>query len=238
MAKKAQKAQKKVYLVMGAIIILILLLLVLKPAPPRDFTFKEGFNEVVKLDEKYETSFKTEHIPDQLINFKHVDPFIVDLTKLREEVALSADENPTNEKEALLLLIDARTLMLLSEKSYTMAKAIGPIGLADDEDGFSCMESGYLINSAYYLNKSYGAGLQGYLFLDQLLGNNQFTPDVWDLVGINEEKPKFFYSRLGDIKLTVEKNLIALEEFCLIDMSQGLISPVNPEDYILIKNNI
>ncbi len=234
MTKKTPKIQKKVYLTIGAIIIIILFFLILKQTAVRDFTFEEGFNEIAKLDKKYETSFKTEHIPNNLINYKYVDPFVEDLTKLREEVALSTDINPSKEKEALLLFIDVRTLMLLSEKSYIMAKAIGPIGVADDKDGFSCKEAGYLINGAYYLNKSYGAGLQGYLFLDRLLGNNQFTPGVWNLVGVDEEKPMFLYSNLGDLKLSVERNMIALEEFCLIDMSQGLISPVNPKNYILI----
>lgn len=231
--------KNKAYPIIGTAIILVLLFLILKPAPIRDFTFEEGFNEIVKLDEKYNTSFRTENLPDELIDYKNVDPFIGDLTKLREEVALSADENPTKEKEALLLFIDARTLMILSEKSYATVEIMGPIGLATGEDGFSCMEAGYLINGAYYLNKSYGAGIEAYLKLDSLLGNNQYTPNVWSLVGVNNEKPKFFYSKLGEIKNKVAKNIIALEEFCMIDMSQGLISPVNPEDYILIdKNNI
>ena len=234
---KTQNNQKRVYTIVGAAIILILLILVLNQTSVRDFTFEEGFNEIVKLDEKYETSLKTENIPNELINYKNVDPFVKDLTILREEVILSADRNPTKEKDALLLLIDARTFMILSEKSYTTAIAIGPMGLSDDEEGFSCGEAGYLINGAYYLNKSYGAGLEAYLKLDKLLGHNQFTPGVWDLVGVNDEKPRFFYSKLGDLKIKVARNLIALEEFCLIDMSQGLISPVNPEDYILINNS-
>ena len=233
---KKRNNQKKVYLIIGAAIILIILLLVLNQTPVRDFTFEEGYNEIVQLDEKYETSFKTESIPDELINYKNVDPFVEDLTALREEVALSANKNPTEEKEALLLLIDARTLMILSEKSYTNGKSIGPMGIADDEEGFSCREAGYLINGAYYFNKSDGAGVEAYLALDKLLGHNQQTPGVWDLVGVNDEKPRFFYSKLGAIKITVARNLIALEEFCLIDMSQGLISPVDPENYILIDN--
>jgi hypothetical protein len=235
-AKKKYQFTNKAYVIMGIAIIGILFLLVLTQTT-KEFTFEEGFNEITKLDEKYETSFKTEKLPTDLINYKNVDPYVKDLGELREEVANSIDKTYSKEKEALLLFIDARALMLLSQKSYTMAETLGPRGLAEGEQGFSCLDAGYLINGAYYINKSYSAGLEAYLLLDRLLGNNQNTSNVWELIGIDEEKPNFFYSNLGGMKITVERNIIALEDYCLIDMSQGLISPVDPEGYILINRN-
>lgn len=235
-AKKKYQITNKAYLIMGIALMAIIFLLILTQTT-RDFTFEEGFNEITNLDEKYETSFKTEKLTTDLINYKNVDPYIEDLGKLREEVSISINKTYSKEKEALLLFIDARALMLLSQKSYTMAQTIGPRGLAEGEQGFSCLDAGYLINGAYYINKSYGAGLEAYLLLDKLLGNNQNTPNVWRLIGVNEEKPNFFYSSLGSLKITVDRNILALEEYCLIDMSQGLISPVDPEEYILINRN-
>jgi len=232
--KKKYQITNKAYALLGIAIVSILLVLT---QTTRDFTFEEGFNEIVKLDEKYGTSFKTEKLTTDLINYKNVDPFIEDLGKLREEVVNSIEKTYSKEKEALILFIDARALMILSQKSYTMAETIGPRGLAEGEQGFSCLDAGYLINGAYYINKSYGTGLEAYLLLDRLLGNNQKTPMVWELVGVNEEKPNFFYSDLGGMKTTVERNILALEEYCLIDMSQGLVSPVDPEEYILINRN-
>lgn len=235
-AKKKYQITSKAYLIVGIAIMAIIFLLLLTQTT-RNFTFEEGFEEITKLDERYETSFKTEKLTTNLVNYKNVDPYVKDLGELREEVSISIDKTYSKEKEALLLFIDARALMLLSQKSYIMAETIGPRGLAEGEQGFSCLDAGYLINGAYYINKSYGAGLEAYLLLDRLLGNYQTVPTVWKLVGVNEEKPKFFYSNLGGMKTTVDRNILALEEFCLIDMSQGLISPVDPEEYILVNRN-
>ncbi len=235
-SQKKYKFTNKFYTIIGIGIILILFLLVLTQTT-KDFTFEEGFNEIVKLDEKYETSFKTEKLQSELINYKNIDPYLQDLTDLREQVIKSSEKEYNTEKGALLLFIDARALMLVSEKSSTLAQTIGPRAFAEGEEGFSCLDAGYLINGAYYTNQSYGAGLEAYLLLDRLLGNHQKTPGVWRLVGIDDEKPKFFYSELGKMKTTVERNIIALEQFCLIDMSQGLISPVDPEKYILINRD-
>ena len=185
-----------------------------------------------KLDEKYSTNFKTEKLGGANIPYENIIPYLEELKNLREEVYRSIDESPTDEESSLLLLIDIRTLMIFSEKNYILAESYGDNGLVSDKNGFACNEAGYLINAAYYYNLSYGAGIQAYLKFDDLLNDYRQIPEVWSLIGINEEKPKFLTARLGDLKLDVEKNLIALAEFCLIDMGSGLTSIVNPQDYI------
>ena len=113
--KKKYQITNKAYALLGIAIVSILLVLT---QTTRDFTFEEGFNEIVKLDEKYGTSFKTEKLTTDLINYKNVDPFIEDLGKLREEVVNSIEKTYSKEKEALILFIDARALMILTQKSY------------------------------------------------------------------------------------------------------------------------
>ncbi len=199
---------------------------------PNGFTFTSGFNKIKEMDEKYNTDFKAEKLGGTIISYENIAPYLEDLKKLREKVYFSIDELPTDEESALLLLIDARTLMLFSEKNYILTQGYKEKGLASDKEGFTCSEAGYLINTAYYYNLSYSAGLEAYFKFDDLLNNYREIPEVWSLVGINEEKPKFLNFALGNLKLEVEKNMIALTEFCHIDMSAGLTGTVNPQDYL------
>ena len=73
--------------------------------------------------------------------------------------------------------------------------------------------------------------MQAYLALDQLLDIYRDVPKVWELVGINDEKPAFFYAPIGELKIEMRNNLFALENFCFINMSRGLTNPVDPEIY-------
>ncbi len=218
---------KKIAIAVVIIALLILVLVSLKTS----YTFHSGFDKIKKLDTKYETNFSEEMLNGTLINYKNVDPYLNDLKLLREDVYSSINDNPTKEESALLRFIDIRTLMLLSEKQYTLAKTIGPKGFTADEDGFACSESGYIINVAYHLNLSASAGVETITRLDELMSDFRDVPRLWDLIGINTKAPRFFFSPLGDIKNHVRRNLIALEEFCLIDTSKGLTGTVNPDDY-------
>lgn len=197
---------------------------------PTGFTFESGFNKIKQLDTEYNTDFKTEVINGQKIDYDNILPYLTDLKILREKVYGSIDEFPTDEESALLLFIDARTLMLLSEKNYIIGSQYGDKGLSSDKEGFACSEAGYLINTAYYYNLSYSAGLESSLKFDNLLNDYRDITDIWNLVGINKQKPKFLAYPLGDLKLDVEKNLIALRDYCSINMANGL-RVVNPQDY-------
>jgi len=73
--------------------------------------------------------------------------------------------------------------------------------------------------------------------LDTLIADYHLIANIEELVGMNKEKPRFFYSRLAEVKTEVAKNMVALEEFCFIDMSQGLISPVDPIKYNWIQTD-
>ncbi len=235
MKHKLKKITKKIgpkkLLLIAIVILLLAVLLTFLTQNQEKYTFEKGFNEIKQLDEKYNTDFKKEDVNGTIINYKNIDPYLEDLKNLREKVEKSLDENPTDEEKAFITLIDARTLMLLSQKNYHQASIYGDRGLVTDEKGFSCSESGYIINTAYYYNLSWASGVQAYLALDQLLDIYRDVPKVWELVGINDEKPAFFYAPIGELKIEMRNNLFALENFCFINMSRGLTNPVDPEIY-------
>jgi len=222
---------RRLLMIIGIIILIVLIIISI---PKNNYTFESGFNEIQKLDVKYSTNFKLEDLSKngQRIPFENIDLYLNDLKDLRKDVYYSVKDYPTDDESALLLFIDARTLMLLSEKDYLIGETYGAKGLTSDKSGFSCSEAGYIINAGYYYNLSYSAGLQAYLKLDDLLGNYRDVQSIWSLVGIGKEKPNFMSSSLGDVKLETEKNMVALTKFCLINMSNGFSETVNPQDYL------
>ena len=70
--------------------------------------------------------------------------------------------------------------------------------------------------------------------INKVLEKREYT---WGLVGINENKARFFYSKLGKLKTEIGKNLIALEDFCAINMSRGLTNTVDAKSYEWIPTN-
>lgn len=239
MKKKKQILNFNQLGIIGLTLALVILTIIFLVSMDQDkYTFEEGFNELAKLDLRYNTDFKTEEIGGNLVEFENIDPYLEDLRLFREEVTKTIDlANVTNEESALVQFIDFRTLALLSQKNYFLGTFVGNKGLADSEDGFSCLDAGHLINAGYYFNTSYSAGLEAYLQLDRLLGHHQHTPGVWELVGVNSEKPRWFFSNLGGLKNLVRRNELALVEFCFVDLSQGFIGLVDPADYTLRTDN-
>tara|TARA_Y100000310_G_C20700699_1_gene829595 strand:+ start:7850 stop:8575 length:726 start_codon:yes stop_codon:yes gene_type:complete len=220
----------KLLMAIGIILIAALIITILTPVPKK-YTFEEGFREIEALDKKYGANFKEERLNKTLVNFKNIDPYIKDLTLFRTILEKSLEKPPTEEERALLLFTDIRLLMLLSQKNYILGYMVGNKGLVTDE-GFSCAESGYIINKAYYYNMSWSSGIQVYSKMDDLLLKYKNVPKVHELIGINENKAEFYHSPLGDIKKQVVQNIHALENYCFLNMSNGLKNTVNPEDYL------
>jgi len=240
--KRLIRKTKKEYLIfaIAAIILLIIIFLILKPEP-KNYTFEEGFYKLEKIDQKYNTNFKEEQLNVSMVNFKNIDPLIKEITKFREEIKKASNTKPNQEEAAILLFTEARTLMLLSQKNFILAQAIGNKGLVSDE-GFSCSESGYIINTAYYFNLSWSSAVLAQGKLDDLLNHYRDIPYLWNLIGISKagtsmKKAEFYNSPLAHIKRQININIYALENYCFLNMSQGL-SKVNPEDYINLPEKL
>jgi hypothetical protein len=239
MRRKIKRIARKInikYLIAVIAIIIILAFIITYLTPEEKYSFEEVFNQVKFLDEKYNTDFKKEDLTRVIIDYQNIDPYLEELSSFRGKVVKTYN-NPTDEEKAIITLIDARTLMLLSQKNYHQAKIYGGRGVVTDIEGFSCSEAGYIINAAYYYNLTWASGVQAYITLDQLLDVYRDVPNVWDLVGINKDKPLFFYASIGDIKMEVTTSVYALENFCLINLSRGLTNLVDPEIYFNLESN-
>ncbi len=221
-----------------SIIVLLALILGVVSYQYRDYTFERGFFEITELDKVHGGDLKKERVPGQMVPLENIDAYTTALTKLRDDVVKDKDESLLSEEEkALLLFIDGRTLMLLSEKNYLLGSASGPKGVAADADGFACSETGYLINTGYYYNASWSSGLEAIERLETVLDKHRNIPHVWDLLGVDDNKMAFFRSFLGELTTIREQNLLALTEFCFVDMSGGFKGVVNPQEYTTITSD-
>lgn len=177
------------------------------------YTFTQGFQELQLLDTQYNASFKTERLNATMVPLDKIDPFLTELDKFQEKIEETKD---STEKEALLLFIDIRKDMLLSQKNFLLGQKIGDIGLVKDNKGFRCAEAKYLLDTAYYFNESFTYGRRAQSELDDLLYEYREVAQLQDLVGLNQNKTAFYKSPLDHIKNIVRDNTDALAKNCKI----------------------
>ena len=179
----------------------------------REYYFSEGFADLAKLDAKHNTSFYTERLNSSMIALDNIEPFIADVEEFRENVRKTRD-GP--DKEALVNFATVRITMALSQKNFQLAQKIGDIGLTSDESGFSCGEFEYIYEASNLYNKSLVYAQKARSDLDTILYEYRKIPHVQELVGLDENKTKFYYFHLGNIKNILKSNERALTEICKI----------------------
>ena len=213
--KRGIRKLKKLLIVIGIILIVIILYLLLKPSK---ITFEKGFHDMLKLDDRYNASFKFERLNQTMVDVDKIDLFIKDLEEFKEKLLKYENKSDI---QALNLLLNARINMLRSEKYFFLGRNIGDIGIS--AGGFRCSEAPYLINAAYYYNNSYKYGIQAYSQLDDLLNIYKDVPNLKKLVGIDETKVKFYASPIFNAKAIAEINIGALSRYCNYDKNKPLI---------------
>lgn len=178
----------------------------------RDYTFKEGFEALAKLDEKYGASFHKEQLnATSMVALENVEPFIADLRAFRENIKRTKD---SEDKDALIDFIVVRITMVGAEENFQRAQKIGDIGLASDEGGFSCSEVPYLLETYYYYNKTYAYTIKARSDLDTVLHKYREVTDLQQLIGLGENKTQFYYFHLDNIKNILAANEKAVRNFC------------------------
>ena len=179
----------------------------------REYSFAQGFADLKALDEEYNASFKEERLGKISISLENVDPFLKALAVIESNIE---DTKDNRDKEALLVFISIRKGMILAEKNYQLAKEIGNIGLVEDEGGFTCGESRYILDTAYLFNESFSTAKQVIYLLDDLLYHYRDVEQLQELVGLDENKTQFYLSPLDDMSKTIKLNYVALEKNCKI----------------------
>jgi len=185
------------------------------------YSFKKGFNEMIKIDNVYNTSFYTEALDVEnkfsdgelyffdwdrtITNIDNIDSMIDDLNKLRTKVESMKKIKDT---EALLLVIDARIKMLESERLYQLGQAIGDKG--DAYYGFACKDKLYVLNLSDYFNKSAIIGQESTSIFDKLLTHYPQTREFLS----KENRPKFYDSPFWLITQYAINNKAIVEQSC------------------------
>lgn len=174
-------------------------------------SFASGFNKIQRIEVRYNGDFRNEKINDTKINREDFDKFVEDLEAFNKNLL---GKKNTTDVQALNKFTNIRTDMLKSEKFFKLGDDIGDIGKATDSDGFKCSEMNYLLNAAYYFNRSWTYGIKVQLDLDDLLVQYKQVPKLRELVGIDDTKTRFFKSDLRMVKRFSLNNIDSLTYYC------------------------
>ena len=212
----AQQGRKKRTVI--AIIILLMLGFIVGQVWFRPTAFKQGFKQLSELDQKYGTAYAEERLNRTMIGMQNADAMIEALEK--KKFSWEQEEN-TSDVQALNLFTEIRIKMIKSQKFFQLGEQLGDIGKA--VGGFRCSEEAYLLNAAYYYNQSWVQGLDAQLKIDDLLYAYRDVSGMQALVGVNDNKTKFFYSPLSAIKHIAINNVDALKKYCGYESKKPLV---------------
>ena len=213
---KSKRVKRNIAVISTILILFIILIIFFAsyPSKPTVKSFEQGFNMLNEIDSKYNTSFKTERLNYSMIPEEKIDPLMNELVEFNNQLE---KQEKNNYIEALKLFVKARINILLSQKNWYLSSEIGPIGLA--RDGFRCSEIDYIIKASSYYNASWRIGLSATYKLDDLLREYQSVPDLWNLVGTDENKTIFYKSPFWQPADHFRENIIALRNACGIDFN-------------------
>ncbi len=196
----------KRYRALGIILILFL------AACSSAYTLEGAFKDIKKIDAKYDIDFKKEKLNGTVINYELINPVLDDLYALREK----AEKRQGKDTQDILDFIDARILMIESQRYWILAKNIGPRGVT--RDGFTCEDFPFIKDATKYYTKSWVNALDAFKILDELLARNEAT---WDFIGVNREKPDFYRSPLDYISNDVRFNIFNMQKSCNIPLASS-----------------
>lgn len=211
MRRKTKKALRKIGGAACVIAMVIAVIVLVNIGGNRELAFEEGFEELQKIDEKYNTSFFAEQLNVTMVPLNIIPSMIEDIKAFEKSLSRKSESHDT---KTLFLFTDVRKLMLTSQWYFQKGEELGEEGLVNDETGFSCQEANQIIDAAFYYNESYTYGLQAEEELDDLLYIYTYYPEVMSLIGIDLKKTEFYRSNLKAIRHIPLNNLKSLEVYC------------------------
>jgi len=229
--KKAKKSVKKkpakkdkdsitqlIILIIGLVAIIALIVVSGKQAPEdetkiegptitqrTEYTFNNTFEDIEKLNKEYVTEWKKEKLGKYMVNINLIDPYIEELQTMKQWMAAAETD------EKALLFVEARMVMLQSQKEFQNALALGAQGAVNE--GSTCDNLDILKQAT----KNYNASLQlGHEFskkIDKILrlAVTDGQKEIQDMIGINTKKPRFYLSPFGEIYKLTTSNTIFIE---------------------------
>ncbi len=186
-------------------------------------SFTEVFEASKEIDKEYGTDYHKEAIGTFVVDIRdidamisdldrlivHVDPF-VDPASFDPDVIVNISVGERTEKDLALLFLFARRRMLQSEKEFQLAYQYGYSGLVTGE--FYCAQAPMIRESFGHFHESIVYGLNANYYMDTVLMEDPDT--TWPLIGVRENKPRFYSSPLQDMGAQLAKNRDVLDAAC------------------------
>ncbi|MBI5065744.1 hypothetical protein HZA97_05905 [Candidatus Woesearchaeota archaeon] len=214
-------------LALGVVLILVLAVLstpfLLKE---KDLNLENTLEKIREIDTKYNTNWKQEGVGvgASLIGFTFIDDALKDVDALREEIKKNSDKlqektELSTWEEVLTKLTNAREKMLLAQKEYLKYEALGPAGELEFEyilgspvvkEKVNCDEMEQLDQGANFLQKTLDISHEFESELDFVLQNAPESRRA-ELIGVNDDKPAFYKSKLGRISTQIKLNKWAVD---------------------------
>ncbi|MBI4149907.1 hypothetical protein HY488_00725 [Candidatus Woesearchaeota archaeon] len=195
-------------------------------------TFRDGFMEMKKIDEKYNTDFHKERLGKLVVDSRDMPAMEEDIYKLLEHITgtrnidfekVSHKRNKT-ETDLVLLFIATRLKMLESELYFQLGYKYGNAGLVGD--GFFCSEQPYIFESLDAFNASVRKGLDASYYMDVML--TQTNEITHALVGIDEGKPEFYKIPFQTMGAQLRKNHNLVTKYCA--------NQTGKDTYVMVEN--
>src|SRR3989344_9293624 len=173
--KMISRRQKKKYVVYGLITLILLVIAFFSIKSYLFPSFSGGFSKIQRIEAQYNGDFRYEKINVTSIKREDFNRFIEDLEEFNDDLL---NKRNTTDVQALDKFAQIRMSMLKSEKFFRLGDDIGNVGKVKDIDGFRCSEMNYILNAAYYFNRSWTYGVDTQLELDDLLVQYKKVPKL------------------------------------------------------------
>ncbi len=176
-------------------ILIIVLFLFLTSCTSEKQTLEGVLAKFDELDSKYSTEWKQEQLDNKMIPLENTDNYIKEMQELKEKL---------NEK-LLVDLVQARILMLESQKAFLTAKNIDPRPLTDFQfdivngsltrvlnlTGLSCENKTNVLKAIPHYENAAKKAQKTFILLDEIL---QTSKDAREKIGADRENRVRFYT--------------------------------------------
>lgn len=172
------------------------------------YTFKDGFNELMELDARHNTSLYTENINASAWPVEDIDVIRQDYIVLRDKFNTSASVKK-EDREALLLLMEFKINNIEATKYFKLKNAIGKRGTA--RDGFKCNDKPFILMAVSYFNMSHQHLLRARYAMDDML---TYYPQTRAVIDMENRRPVIMDPPFAEMFRFIEGETGIINKFC------------------------
>lgn len=173
------------------------------------FSFDEVFKRIRSIDKTANTDFRKESLRKSLLPIQRIEPALIDLAKLRDEINRSVIDNETI---YWIHLVEGRINMLESQRYFQLALAFGTDGLFSKKNiSGSCERQNTILDAALLYNQSAMKGGRAMNHFDEVLTQEK----TWPMIGVNDKRMAFYGGDTRDIGGMAYNTVEAIRVHCM-----------------------